>query len=234
MNLTPEFLEILKIVTPLIFGIVLGYLGYRYQINHGKVISKRERLLEHIVKIEQVLSVVNDLEYTKYRVNVIAQEIDRLGNRNQELSELIDADGEKIKSNQKKTDDFIKMGERIKGQEKIKKEFIEHNKNTIFEMNSIMAHLNECNKELEANMLALEKNVAELATYEGKQENLIKTIFQLDIDAVSSIVDPSGKLSSMMGELILMLDFKSKSTHDEQINLHIKIKSLLDKKISRG
>ena len=68
--------EILIYVLTFFSGIILGYLGHRYQIAQGKIGIQRERLIRNIELVEQFLAKEIELEYICYEQNEERKGID--------------------------------------------------------------------------------------------------------------------------------------------------------------
>lgn len=55
----------------------IGYLGHKYQIAQGKIQIQRERLLDSIAKIEQILSFTIEQEFMAIVYNEMEEENDQ-------------------------------------------------------------------------------------------------------------------------------------------------------------
>ena len=76
----------------LVVGVILGYLGFRYQLIQGKVQIRRERLLKNIAIVEQLIAHLLELEYITYKLSKlmemkdsIEEEIELIGREQVEI-----------------------------------------------------------------------------------------------------------------------------------------------------
>lgn len=259
MQYMPTLLEVLKILAPLVFGVILGYLGYRYQMSSGKVNLKRNRLLDNIAKFEQILSVIKDTEFEFYRLEALNLEEDRKNKRIDEITERLRIISENFarlrsrgdelkirfeKLNKLRSDIAATTEEHDDNNEKsletkseldeMEKGLLQDKKDILLENEQYINQMSEYKKEMEDNIKVIENTIIKRDKFNKTGDDLLRKLYLLDPDTVSLTIDPTGKLTSKLSELVSMLKLGEKSTYVQIVGKRVEIERLLSKIINKS
>lgn len=203
-------MEIIKEIIIFLCGIVGGYFTHLFQIRSDKSKLVRERFLNEIVKIEEFIQLIDDIYFISKKLALLEQNGLRI---NQQLE-----NAEKL------------FGLLRNEYEKKKKN---HNKR---EANELLIQSQELQKSLEKMLSDLEENKTQLIGLELINTSQREEIEKHDFVVSAVMIDPSGKLTLLLVELLKMVSTKGLNPiyDTKDIQIKVKIKKLLNEKILKG
>ena len=221
-------MELLIGLLSFLFGIVLGYLGHRYQIIQGKVSIQRERFLVNISKIEELLNATLELEYATRQHNNLNREIVELKKRYQ-------LTGEELVGTEKIANEYKRLSSKdSKKQSNLPTE----RRKIASEKQELLKRLREKQVEMAIDQKRLSELKNILSEEKVNLQKFRKNLWTSDIDTRCKLIDPSGKLSNLLVELfeiddkwLIAKDSEDDNYLHQSTNVRYKIRQLLNQKI---